>query len=131
MCLIFFIKLYLLANLAVKSTIMQRRRFLNISVTTVSALLFSRITHAAGRNSQVNIPDEVWGQTDGDWFVFKYTGGVFVYNDIAVTLKPNGDGTSVSIQSPKSAITAIRLKWKHSVSSTTKVLGDHWERTYG
>jgi alpha-galactosidase len=121
----------LLVNLALKSTIMQRRHFLNISVTTVSALLFSRITHAAGRYLQVNLPDEVWGQTDGDWFLFKYSGGVFVYNDIEVGLKPNGDGTAVSIQSPKSAVTAIRLKWKHSVNGTTKVLGDHWERTYG
>jgi len=110
---------------------MQRRHFINISATAAASLLFSRVAYSVGKTAFINLPDEVWGQTDADWFLLKYTSDGFVYKDIEVQLKSTVSAISVFIQSPKSAITAIRLKWKYSFSTTTKLLGDHWERSYG
>jgi alpha-galactosidase len=48
-----------------------------------------------------------------------------------VSFKTNGNAIGVYIQSPVTALTGVRLKWQHNTKTTTKVLGDHWERTYG
>lgn len=110
---------------------MHRRNFVKLSATTMAALLFSRITYAAGNAALINNPDEVWGQAGGEWFQLKPSGKGYIYKDVEVSLKTNDHSKGVFIQSPATALTAVRLKWKHQVSPATKVLGDQWERSYG
>jgi alpha-galactosidase len=98
----------------------------------MAALLFNRIANAAGINNLINLPDEVWGQAGEDWFQLKPSGNSsFTFKDIEVSIKPAGNASSVFIQSPQTAITGIRFKWKHSTGAGTKAYGDSWERTYG
>jgi alpha-galactosidase len=112
---------------------MQRRHFVKLSATTTAALLFSRITHAAGNGvAMINVPEEVWAQSGDEWHQLKsLIGSYYSYKDLHVELKANGDSLAVYVQSPTMALQAVRLKWKHLVSSGTKCLGDHWERSYG
>jgi len=111
---------------------MYRRHFAKLSATGMATLLFSRITNAENNNHLMNLPDEVWAQAGAGWFKLKPAGGsLFTFNDIEVSIKTNDNATGVYIQSPKTALKGVRLKWKYAVKPTTKVLGDNWERTYG
>lgn len=111
---------------------MNRRNFLQLSVTASAAVLFSRVTHAYGAATLVNHPDEVWAETGGQWFQLKRSGKLlYHYKDVEVGLQTNGNAQGVYVQSPKTSLTGIRLKWKHNANAQTSVLGDHWERTYG
>jgi alpha-galactosidase len=112
---------------------MQRRRFLKLSATTTTAVLLSRLTYATStQTTAINIPDEVWAQSGDEWFRLKAANGtVFSYKDIEVKVKTNGNAKGVYVTSPTQQLNAVRLKWKHSIPSTAKFLGDHWERSYG
>jgi alpha-galactosidase len=111
---------------------MHRRHFAKLSATTMAALLFSRLTSAEGNNTLINTPDEVWAQTGAEWFRLQPSGNsLFVFNDIEVSIKAKGNAKGVYVQSPSTALTGVRLKWKHQVVAGSKVLGDAWERTYG
>ncbi len=112
---------------------MNRRHFVNISAATTAALIFSRITSLAEDGiSIMNMPDELWAQSGKDWFkLISRNGSTFAHDHIEVTIRPNGDALSVDVYSPGTELNAIRLKWKYTAAPTAKVLGDHWERSYG
>lgn len=111
---------------------MNRRHFVKISSATSLALLFASITSLAEDSAAVmNLPDEVWAQSGKNWFRLKLSGSAYTYKDIEVSMKQNGDALSVFVQSPGVELNAVRLKWKHDTAASTKVLGDHWERSYG
>ncbi len=112
---------------------MHRRHFIKLSAGTAAALLFSRITSLAQGNVPImNAPDEVRAQSDGKWFQLKSSNGsIYTYNNIQVALKHNTGMVSVFVQSPGTSLNAVRLKWKHKLAPATKILGDHWERSYG
>jgi len=111
---------------------MNRRHFVKLSSSTMTALLFGRLTHAAGNDHLITMPDEVWAQSGAEWFLLNRSGGsLFIFKDIEVSMKTNGNAVGVYVQSPKTALTGLRLKWKYQAKPTTKALGDSWERTYG
>jgi alpha-galactosidase len=111
---------------------MYRRHFIKLSATTTAAVLFSRITNAAGDGHLINSPSEVWAETNAGWFQLKSAGhSLFALNGTEVGLKPNGNALGVYVQSPKTAIKSVRLKWRYEIKTATKSLGDHWERIYG
>jgi alpha-galactosidase len=111
---------------------MFRRHFVKLSATAMAAVLFNKLTYASGNLNLINSPDEVWAQTDSGWFKLAPNGNLsYSFKDIIINLKANGNATGIYIQSPLTVLSAIRLKWKHETASSTKVLGDSWERTYG
>ncbi|MDB5134460.1 MAG: alpha-galactosidase [Mucilaginibacter sp.] len=112
---------------------MDRRHFVKLSAITTSTLLFSRLTSLAEGNILVmNAPDEVWAQSGKEWFRLKpSSSSAYTYNTIQVNLKQNINALSVYVHSPGVELNAVRLKWKHDTATATKVLGDHWERSYG
>ena len=111
---------------------MNRKNFLSISGVSLAGLIFN---HAAGgvlQFEQIILPDEVWIQSDNNWYRLKSSNALkYIFEDVQVMLKHKSDVLSVSVNSPTKPLNAIKLKWKHSVSSNDRVLGDHWERTYG
>ncbi|HWB28231.1 MAG TPA: hypothetical protein VG738_22315 [Chitinophagaceae bacterium] len=110
---------------------MNRRHFLQLTGTTTAALFFRNLTFAQGKNSIINIPDEVWAKSGAEWYRLTRSGEAYTYKDIAVTLTPVTGALSVKVQSPTLPLNAVKLQWKHSFSPGTKCLVDHWERSYG
>jgi len=112
---------------------MNRRHFVRLSTAATTAILFSRITSfAEGFGPVMNFPDEVWAKSGTEWFRLKNLGAsAFVHKDIEVSLKHIDGILSVYVQSPGTELNAVRLGWRHETGSSTKVLGDHWERSYG
>lgn len=112
---------------------MKRRHFLQLSTTATVGLLFSRLTSlAAGNSAVLNIPDEVWAKSGEQWFELKHLlASQYSYGSILVDLKQINSQLGVDVSSPALQLNAIRLKWKHNLTIGTKILGDHWERSYG
>lgn len=112
---------------------MQRRNFLKLSATAATVVLLSRITYAtSSKTTLMNTPDEVWVQSGNEWFKLKsVNGSKFSFQDVEVNVKTNANSKGIYASSPSQQLNAIRLKWKHSLPSSSKFLGDHWERSYG
>jgi alpha-galactosidase len=112
---------------------MQRRQFVKLTASSAAALLLSRLTYASSPfTTLINTPDEVWAQSGSDWYKLTGSNGTkFVYKDIEVTIKSNGNAKGVYVSSPKLQLNAIRVKWAHNTPLNATFLGDHWERSYG
>jgi alpha-galactosidase len=112
---------------------MLRRNFIKLSAAGFAAVMYSRLTYATAYNAAlINMPDEVWAQLNNQWIKLSGTNGsVFTHEDVRVEIKASGDAQAVYVQSPAADIQGIKLHWKYNTSGYTKVLGDHWERTYG
>ena len=112
---------------------MLRRNFIKLSATGFATVMYSRLTFAAHIGSSlINHPDEAWVQVGGEWLKLVGKGAaVFTYQDIKIEIKTRGIAQSVYVQSPVSELQAVRFKWKYQTEKYSKILGDHWERTYG
>lgn len=99
----------------------------------MAAVMYSRLTFAGiGGGSLINHPDEAWAQVNGQWVKLIGAGGsVYTHKDVRVEVKSSGNAQSVYVQSPTNELMAVRLKWKYETKKYSKILGDHWERTYG
>jgi alpha-galactosidase len=111
---------------------MLRRNFIKLSAAGVASVMYSRLTYAAGNGlSLMNEPESAWAQVGDQWVKLNGNGSVFTYRDIKVTLKTSGKGRAVFIQAPESELQAVKLSWKYETAGSTKIFGDHWERSYG
>ncbi|MEO7215908.1 hypothetical protein [Mucilaginibacter sp.] len=112
---------------------MLRRNFIKLSAAGFAAVMYSRLTYAAGNGvSLINKPDEAWAQVGGQWVKLTSKGSsVFTYQDIKVEVKASGNAQAVYIQSPLAELHAVKFEWKYQTAAYAKILGDHWERTYG
>lgn len=124
--------LYLLILASLAPSTMLRRNFIQLSAAGFASVMYSRLTFAAGSASLINHPDEAFAQVNDQWVKLTRSGGsAFTYQDVKVEIKAKGDAQSVSVQSPVAELQGIKLQWKYQTAKYTKVLGDHWERTYG
>jgi alpha-galactosidase len=112
---------------------MLRRNFIKLSVAGFAAVMYSRLTYAAGSGSSlINHPDEAEALVGDQWIKLTGKGGaVFTHRDIKVEVKTNGNAQGVYVQSPLAELQTVKFKWKYQTAGYAKVLGDHWERTYG
>lgn len=99
----------------------------------MAAVMYSRITFAADSGfALINHPDEAWIELAEGWVKLTGAGGsVYTHKDVRVEVKSAGNAQSVYVQSPTAALMAVRFKWKYETKKYSKILGDHWERTYG
>jgi len=111
---------------------MNRRHFLQLSGSTATALLLSRLTYAQNGGQAIHAPDEVWIQSDKEWFRLTASNqSKYTYKDVVVSLKQAGNALQVTATCPTMPLSNIKLQWKHNVAVSTLCLVDHWERTYG
>jgi alpha-galactosidase len=112
---------------------MQRRHFIKLSAAVGTGVLFGKLTYAATNQTKlIKAPDEAWVQCGEEWYKLAATNGsTFSFKDFEVVVKENGNSRAVYVASPTQQLNAVRLKWKHHMSSPAKLLGDDWERSYG
>jgi alpha-galactosidase len=58
-------------------------------------------------------------------------GEVWIYKDLIVNLKNTGSSIAIEIKAPKVKLSSVSLHWKTPVKSSSSVMNDQWERTYG
>lgn len=110
---------------------MNRRHFIKLSGTTATALLLSSLTYAQNNSSILQLPGEVWAQTDEGWFKLPPdTKATWAAKSVQAAIDQDNNGLQVYVQSWKRPLKNIRLVWQYTVEAQ-QCLVDHWERTYG
>ncbi len=112
---------------------MHRRNFIRLSGASLGSLIISTYVKAADKNDHlIKFPDSVSIQTGNDWYDLKSINqNIWQYKDVVVELRSRNEVVAVNIQSPSIGLKSVKLFWKHPISKTSQLLGDHWERTYG
>ena len=113
---------------------MDRRNFIQTTGLSMAAILLSDSMFGIAKNGNellVNYLDMVTAIVND--LLVKLTGkeNKWTYKEVVVTLMNSGNGTSIEIQAPKVSVSAVTLHWKIPGKGTSKILNDHWERTYG
>src|SRR4051794_39635933 len=112
---------------------MHRRNFLKVSGVSLTGLLIADFVKAQNKKIHViQMPGAV-EILSGDQYYSLHSSDrrTWNYKDIVVSLQSLNDKVSIDIQSPSLSLKEVKLSWKHNTTNTAKILGDHWERTYG
>jgi alpha-galactosidase len=112
---------------------MFRRHFVKLSATAFASVLFSRISYASSPGiSLINQPDEAWAQIDDQWIKLNaISSSTFQHQNVLVEVVAKQNAQAIYLQAPDTSIQAVRIAWKYDSSRFSKVLGDHYERSYG
>jgi alpha-galactosidase len=111
---------------------MNRSKFIRATGVSLASLLLRDILFANRlKGSIMNLPDEATAVLDDQLVMLTGTGESWTYKDLIVELLIRGDNIAVEIESPRSRLTAVTLRWKQKGRNNSRILNDHWERTYG
>ncbi len=110
---------------------MNRRNFIYLSGGSLSALLFSNGFTAFLADKLVQLPDQLMVTLPDGLHQLKKNGALWSYKEVWVKLKYVKDALTIEVSSPKIALSNVLLSWNYAEDKQAKVLGDHWERTYG
>ncbi len=112
---------------------MNRKHFLYLGGTSLAGLLFVKQVNAFATVHQlVHLPQKVFVKLDDGILELRSSDKqIWTYKDISVKLQYNHGDLSASIHSPTMALHNVQLQWNYAIPSSSIVLGDHWERTYG
>lgn len=80
-------------------------------------------------------PDSITAFTDDKTLPLARRGARWTSDPVAVELRTRGTGAAreiaVVIEAPGVALQRIRLRWLSGMPEESRILGDHWERSYG
>ena len=112
---------------------MDRRKFIQLSGVSMAGLIISAPSFGTpALQYLLAMPDEVWISTGGQQVALSSADKLkWAARDIVVMIKKDAKHSGVYVQSPSLPLSSVQLKWKYDVARNTRVLGDHWERTYG
>ena len=122
---------------------LNRRELLKTSGAAVAgtALAPVAVVQSAGRPATaaypdiLREPDSIVAFTDDKTLPLARQGARWASDAVAVELKTRGTGAAmevtVSIEAPGLALQRVRLRWLARMPEGTRILGDHWERSYG
>ena len=111
---------------------MNRYHFIRTIGISLASLLTRNVLFANGlRGSTMNLPDEVTAVLDDRPVTLTGGGESWTYKDLTVQLVERGQALAVEVRAPGSRLTSVTLRWKQRRREDSKVLNDHWERTYG
>ena len=112
---------------------MNRRHFVQISGTTLAGLLFLKQSLAGDPPVHlVRLPSTVMVKLDDGLHLLAPSGAdQWDYKDVRVFTRYAGEALKIIVQSPREPLHKIILKWDYPQDTNTRILGDHWERSYG
>jgi alpha-galactosidase len=114
---------------------MNRRNFITTTGLALGYCLIRDTAFAApGQHSiqLIGYPDEVTAIINDQWVQLSGSAKEsWRYNDVMVRLANTRTGITVSVTAPNVRISSVSLIWKTADKSTSSVLNDNWERTYG
>ncbi len=114
---------------------MDRRHFIHTTGLSIAAFVLSKNSFACELPGilLINFPDAVSALINGAESRLKTSDQQsWTYQDLVLRLKKSGeDAIRVEVQAPAIKLSQITLDWKTPVKQGSKILNDHWERTYG
>ncbi|BDI30078.1 hypothetical protein CCAX7_21290 [Capsulimonas corticalis] len=76
-------------------------------------------------------PDHARVFTDGGEHELTQSEGAWRWEDVDLRATPSKDGLAIALAAPKSHVQRVRLRWSGVLPTDLRVMGDHWERSYG
>jgi alpha-galactosidase len=114
---------------------MDRRNFIKATGLSLAAALMHDSLFSSSkvlRGQLINYPDTVSAIINGQTVRLAGAGKeTWTYQDLLVGLEDTGTGIAISIQAPHVRLSSVTLSWKTPSKSSSLILDDHWERTYG
>lgn len=78
------------------------------------------------------LPDVVLVQTGEKWIgLERHNTEQWVHEDIELRINDNAGVIDIELSALSTPVKRIIAKWKQSVGTRVRILGDHWERGYG
>ena len=111
---------------------MNRTYFIRAAGVSLASLLMRDVLFADRlKGLLMNLPDEVTAILGDQLVTLTGKGESWTCKDLTVDLLVQGQSIAVEIESPRSSLTSVTLHWKQKGRDDSRVLNDHWERTYG
>lgn len=111
---------------------MNRHNFIRAADVSLASLLLRDVLFANRHKGPImNLPDEVTAILGDQFVTLTGRGASWTYKDLIVELLVQGESIAVEIESPRSSLTAVTLRWKQKGRGNCRILNDQWERTYG
>jgi alpha-galactosidase len=113
---------------------MDRRHFLYIAGTGLGALIIEKSQcQNVFITDHIKLPNRILISFAGSGVKPMQASGNGSWNvdDADVTINELTAALEVSISSPSKALMNIMLEWDYKTDPSSRVLGDHWERSYG
>ena len=111
---------------------MNRYNFIRAAGVSLASLLMRDVLFANRHKGPImNLPDEVTAILGDQLVTLTGRGESWTFKDLVVDLLVQGESIAVEIESPRSSLTAVTLCWKQTGRDNSRILNDHWERTYG
>jgi len=112
---------------------MDRKKFIKISGVSIAGLIVNPNPFSnSSPQYLLALPDEVFISSGSQQFRLVAADKTkWVYNDVTVIIQQQVGHHEVQVQSPTMPLNNVQLKWKYNMEASVKILGDHWERTYG
>jgi alpha-galactosidase len=114
---------------------MNRRHFLRASAMSFASLLIhesSTSRHLLQKGPLMSPPDEVAAVVDGQSVPLRPDGASrWTYREVTVVIRAQSSNLVVEVEAPGVRLSEVTLRWKGEGKSTSRILNDQWERTYG
>ncbi|CAN5600513.1 hypothetical protein BH11BAC3_BH11BAC3_22160 [soil metagenome] len=114
---------------------MKRRNFIKTTGASIASIIMANQLPAFAFNqlmeSAINYPDEVTAVLNDQ--LVKLTGNTnrWEHGNLLVSLVKKDNSLVVEIQAPGQSLSSVSLSWQAASKKSSKILNDHWERTYG
>ncbi|WDQ31119.1 alpha-galactosidase [Paenibacillus marchantiae] len=79
----------------------------------------------------IELPEIVLVQEDKSWSRMESQSGVYTDEDIRVEVRKQTGSLGVSLSADQTPVSRIALRWNREIGEHVRLLGDHWERSYG
>jgi alpha-galactosidase len=80
----------------------------------------------------IGTADVVLLQTDSGWnYADKKAFQIWQHRNLEIAFRSTENGTEIYAYAKKARLSRIVVRWKHNIDFEVKILGDHWERSYG
>jgi alpha-galactosidase len=114
---------------------MKRRNFVKTTGLSIAAcLLHTPFRALAGLQEQVTdiaFPDKVFAILDNESVQLKGNGSNWTFSNLAVKLVRKTNSLAIEVEAPAALLSEVKLQWNIPQKTSSLLLNDHWERTYG
>ena len=113
---------------------MKRRHFIRTTGLSIAAyLLHKPFIALAGDEADISLayPDQVFAILNNQLVQMKGGGNKWTFNNLAVSLVKKGKSLAVEVEAPGASLSEVKLQWNIPQKTSSLLLNDHWERTYG
>ncbi|PWT70615.1 MAG: hypothetical protein C5B59_19595 [Bacteroidetes bacterium] len=112
---------------------MDRKKFIQTVGISFASLFINDVFSSCGDGYKnlMEMPDKVYAVINGKTVLLSANGNKWHGGNVQVEMANMKDSMEVRVAAPGVALESIILEWGIPVNTSSLLLNDHWERTYG